>query len=115
MCGTARDGTVVGMKPLRKPPTGQQVGLGMALLLIDLLIIAWLLYGYGMTGWADSYDGVNAPQAPEVARHAAWLLGGGAVVTGGGLIALRWRVSGLMQLTVLGGAAMLFAGLAGRS
>ncbi|MGW7252889.1 DUF6234 family protein [Streptomyces sp. NPDC054834] len=102
------------MKPLRKPPTGQQVGLGMALLLLDLLIIAWLLYGYGMTGWADSYDGVNAPEAPKVARQAMWLLLGGAVVTGGGLLALRWRVSGLIQLTTLTGAAGLFACLATR-
>ncbi|MFF4400500.1 hypothetical protein [Streptomyces sp. NPDC001480] len=103
------------MKPPRKPPPGQQAGLGVALLLIDLLVIAWLLYGYGMTGWADSYDGVNAPGAPKVARQAMWLLLGGAVVTGGGLLALRWRISGTIQLMTLAGAAGLFAHLAIRS
>lgn len=92
------------------PSTGQQVGVALALLVIDLVVIAWLLYGYGMTGWADGYDSADAPEAPEVARQAMWLLAGGAVVTGGGLLALRWHVPGVVQLVVLGAAAGLFAG-----
>ncbi|MFF8731670.1 hypothetical protein ACF073_35045 [Streptomyces sp. NPDC015171] len=77
-------------------------------------MIAWLLYGYGMTGWADAYDSVNAPEAPGGARHAMWLLAVGAVLSGGGLVALRCRIAGSVQLAVLGCAALLFAGLAAR-
>lgn len=97
------------MKRANKPSTGQQVGVGAALLLVDLMVIAWLLYGYGMTGWADSYDEPNPPDAPQVARQAMWFLLGGAVVTGGGLLALGWRISGMVQLVLLGGVAGVFA------
>ncbi|WP_237408009.1 DUF6234 family protein [Streptomyces sp. M2CJ-2] len=97
------------MKRTSRPSVGQQVGVGAALLLIDLMVIAWLLYGYGVTGWADSYDAPDPPDAPRVARQAMWLLAGGAVVTGGGLLALGWRISGTVQLLLLGGGAGLFS------
>jgi hypothetical protein len=99
---------------VNKPSTGRQVGVSLALLLTDLLAIAWLLYGYGMTGWADSYDETNAPEAPQVAKQAMWFLVGGAVVTGGSLLALGWRISGTVQLLILGGGAAVFALFAAR-
>jgi hypothetical protein len=40
------------------------------------------------------------------------LLVGGAVATGGGVLALRWRTPGIMQLIVLGVGAGLLAYLA---
>ncbi|WP_371670582.1 hypothetical protein OG985_24965 [Streptomyces sp. NBC_00289] len=104
----------MGTKRANRPSAGQQVGVGAALLLIDLLVIAWLLYGYGMTGWADTYDEPNPPDAPRVARQAMWFLAAGAVVTGGGLLALGWRISGTVQLLLLGGGAGVFALLAAR-
>lgn len=96
----------------RQPSNGQQTGVCVALLVLDLMVIAWLGFGYGMTDWAGSYDGAHLSDAPRVARQGMWLLGCGAVVTGGGLLALRWRVPGIMQLLVLGAGAGLFAGLA---
>ncbi|WP_254648245.1 DUF6234 family protein [Streptomyces sp. GbtcB6] len=95
-----------------EPSTGQQVGVSLALLILDLMVIAWLVFRYGMTGWADSYDQGNLPRAPEMAWQGMWLLVGGAVVTGGGLLALRWRIPGIMQLIVLGVGAGLLAALA---
>jgi len=100
---------VVEVKRRSKPSTSQQVGVSVALLLVDLMVIAWLAYGYGMTGWADSFNEPNPPEAPEVARQAMWFLGGSAVVTGGGLLALGWRISGTVQLLLLGGGAGVFA------
>lgn len=97
------------MKRAHKPSTGQQVGVSLALLLVDLMVIVWLLYGYGITGWADSYDEPNPPDAPQVARQAMWFLAGGAAVTGGALLALGWRISGTVQLLLLGGSAGVFA------
>lgn len=47
-----------------EPSTGRQVGVSMALLVIDLMVIAWLLFRYGMAGWADGYDPGNPPDAP---------------------------------------------------
>ncbi|MFD8592941.1 hypothetical protein ACFV1B_25905 [Streptomyces sp. NPDC059637] len=93
------------------PSAGRQAGVAAVLLLIDLMVIAWLLYGYGITGWADNYDDANAPEA---ALRATWILAGGAAVTGGGLLASRWRVPGAVQLLVLGGGAAMFALLAAR-
>ncbi|CAL9303172.1 hypothetical protein SUDANB148_03608 [Streptomyces sp. SudanB148_2056] len=85
----------------------------MAFLVIDLLVIAYLLFiRYGMTGWADAYDGHNPPDAPKEALRGMWLLIGGAVVTGGGLLALGWRIPGVVQLVVLGVGAGLLACLA---
>ncbi|MFJ8147692.1 hypothetical protein ACIQ6R_21875 [Streptomyces sp. NPDC096048] len=82
----------------------------MALLLIDLMVIAWLvLIQYGMAGWADSYNGGAPPSAPKEALRGMWLLAGGAVITGGGLLALRWRLPGIVQLVVLGAGAVLLA------
>ncbi|MEV0576509.1 DUF6234 family protein [Streptomyces sp. NPDC050392] len=95
-----------------KPSTGQQVGLSVALLLIDLVAVAYLVFRYGMTGWADAYDSNNPPGAPSEAIRGAWLLLGGAAVTGGGLILLRWQISGIVQLLVLGTGAGLLAALA---
>ncbi|MFF1747382.1 hypothetical protein [Streptomyces mirabilis] len=95
-----------------EPSTGQQVGVSLALLTLDLMVIAWLVFRYGMTGWADSYDQDNLPGAPKMAWQGMWLLVGGAVVTGGGLLALRWRTPGIMQLIVLGVGAGLLAALA---
>ncbi|MFD3733103.1 hypothetical protein [Streptomyces sp. NPDC058632] len=86
----------------------------MALLVVDLMAVTWLVFGYGMTGWADSHDDGNAPDAPGEALRGMWLLAGGAVVTGGGLLALRWRIPGLVQLVVLGAGAALLAHLAAR-
>ncbi|MFJ1974271.1 hypothetical protein ACIO93_37240 [Streptomyces sp. NPDC087903] len=101
-------------KRANRPSTGQQIGVGLALLLIDLLVLAWLLYGYGMTGWADTYDEPNPPDAPQVARQAMCFLAAGAVVTGGGLLALGRRISGTVQLLLLGGGAGAFALFAAR-
>ncbi|MGW0865615.1 hypothetical protein [Streptomyces koelreuteriae] len=86
----------------------------MALLVIDFMVIAWSVYGYGIAGWADSYesDGVRPTSASRAASHAAWLLGGGAVLTGGGLLALGLRIPGVVQLVVLGGGAVYFSSLA---
>ncbi|MEE1930329.1 hypothetical protein V1J52_19440 [Streptomyces sp. TRM 70351] len=84
----------------------------MALLLLDLLVIAALVYGYAISGWADSYDGNGDSSAPEVAWQGMWILAGGAVVTGGGLLALRWRVAATAQVLVLGAGAALLAFLA---
>ncbi|WP_244291545.1 DUF6234 family protein [Streptomyces subrutilus] len=84
----------------------------MALLIPDLMAIAWLVFGYGMAGWADGYDQDSVPGAPKVAWQGMWILVGGAVITGGGFLALRWRVTGIMQALVLGIGAGLLAALA---
>jgi hypothetical protein len=97
-----------------RPSTGRQTGVAAALLVIDLIVIAYLWLRYGMTGWADSYDPVNPPRAPKEALRGMWFLVGGAVVTGGGLLTLRWRIPGTLQLVVLGVAAGLLASLAAR-
>ncbi|WP_234312563.1 hypothetical protein [Streptomyces sp. NRRL F-5065] len=111
------DGTAVGMRRANEPSTGRQIGVSVALLVIDLMVVAGMLYGYGIAGWADSYDSDSGSpsSASETASGAAWLLGGGAVVTGGGLLALGWRIPGLVQVVVLGCGAMLFSHLAGGS
>ncbi|MET7695354.1 DUF6234 family protein [Streptomyces sp. NPDC005483] len=100
------------MESGNEPSTGQQLGVGLALVILDLMVIAWLVFRYGMTGWADSYDRDNLPDAPKMAWQGMWLLVGGAVVTGGGLLAMRWRGPGIMQLIVLGAGAGLLAVLA---
>ncbi|MEU3931225.1 hypothetical protein AB0E85_04095 [Streptomyces sp. NPDC029044] len=84
------------------------------LLVIDFLVIALMVYGYGMAGWADGYesDGVMPTAASQAASEAAWLLGGGAVLTGGGLLAVGWRIPGVVQLVVLGVAAASFSSMA---
>ncbi|WP_405687830.1 DUF6234 family protein [Streptomyces sp. NBC_00057] len=97
-----------------QPSTGQQVGISVALLVIDLIVIAYLVFRYGMTGWADAYDQGNPPSAPKEALRGTWLLLGGAVVTGGGLFLLRWRIPGTVQLLVLGIGAGLLACYAAR-
>ncbi|MFF0594060.1 hypothetical protein [Streptomyces antibioticus] len=82
----------------------------MALLVIDLMVIAYLFFiRYGMAGWADAYNGGNPPDAPREALRGMWLLAGGAVVTGCGLLALGWRIPGVVQLIVLGVGAGLLA------
>ncbi len=104
----------MGVRPGGEPSTGEQVGVSVALLIIDLMVIAWLVFRYGMTGWADSYDHGNPSSAPKEALRGMWLLVGGAVVTGGGLLALRWRIPGVVQLVVLGVGAVLLAYFAAR-
>lgn len=104
----------MGVRPGGEPSTGEQVGVSVALLIIDLMVIAWLVFRYGMTGWADSYDHGNPSSAPKEALQGMWLLVGGAVVTGGGLLALRWRIPGVVQLVVLGVGAVLLAYFAAR-
>ncbi|MFH8497574.1 hypothetical protein [Streptomyces coeruleorubidus] len=98
------------MRRANEPSTGQQIGVSVALLVIDFMLIAWAVYGVAMAGWADSYesDGV----VPSMASQALWLLGGGAVLTGGGLLALGWRIPGIVQLVVLGFGAVLVSSLA---
>ncbi|MGY0068643.1 hypothetical protein ACWZEH_17910 [Streptomyces sp. QTS137] len=84
------------------------------LFVADLMAVTWLVFRYGMTGWADGYDHGDSPAAPGEALRGMWLLAGGAVVTGGGLLALRWRIPGIVQLVVLGTGAALLAHLAAR-
>ncbi|MCX2967855.1 MULTISPECIES: hypothetical protein [Streptomyces] len=99
-------------KRANKPSTGGKVAAGLGLVLLDLLAIAVFLWGYLITGWADNWSQDNAPEAPQAARQAMWFLAGGAVVTGGGLLALGRRAYGIVQLLTLGGAAAAFALLA---
>ncbi|MEQ8145827.1 hypothetical protein [Streptomyces sp. OP7] len=98
--------------PADEPSTGPQIGVGVALLLVDLMLIAGSVYCVGMAGWAVGYEsgGSAVSGAAQTAAQAMWLLGGGAVLTGGGLLALGWRVPGIVQLVVLGvGAALVSA------
>ncbi|MCV2459631.1 hypothetical protein OEB94_10180 [Streptomyces sp. ICN988] len=102
--------TVVVMSSGDEPSTGAQVGVSAALLVIDVMVIAWLFFiQYGMAGWADQYNGGAPPGAPKEALRGMWLLAGGAVITGGGLLALGWRLPGVVQLIVLGVGAVLLA------
>ncbi|MEU0332345.1 DUF6234 family protein [Streptomyces sp. NPDC006193] len=97
------------------PSAGRQIAVGVAFLLVDLVVVGYLLFlRHGMTSWADAYDAGNPPDAPGEALRGMWILLGGAVVTGGGLVLLRWRIAGVVQLVVLGGAAGLLGGLAAR-
>ncbi|WP_280892571.1 hypothetical protein [Streptomyces sp. LBL] len=57
-------------------------------------------------------NGGNPPNAPKEALLGMWLLLGGAVVTGGGLLALGWHIPGIVQLVVLGVGAGLLTSLA---
>ncbi|NEE06920.1 hypothetical protein G3M58_10745 [Streptomyces sp. SID7499] len=102
------------MRLRNEPSTGRQIGVSLALLVIDFMLIAWSVYSVGMAGWADSYesDGVVPTGASRAASEALWLLCGGAVLTGGGLFALGWRIPGTVQLLVLGGGALLVSSLA---
>ncbi|MDQ0788202.1 DUF6234 family protein [Streptomyces sp. B3I8] len=93
-----------------RPSAGAQVAISVVLLVIDLLVIAWVaVIQYGMAGWADSYNAGAPPSAPKEALRGMWTLAGGAVITGGGLLALRCRLPGIMQLVVLGAGATLLA------
>lgn len=102
------------MRLRNEPSTGRQIGVSLALLVVDFMLIAWSVYSVGMAGWADSYesDGVVPTGASRAASEALWLLCGGAVLTGGGLLALGWRIPGTVQLLVLGGGALLVSSLA---
>lgn len=97
-----------------EPSTGRQIGVSLALVVIDFLLIAWMAFGVGMAAWADSYesDSASATGAASTASQAVWVLVGGAVLTGGGLLALGWRIPGVVQLVVLFGGAVLVSSLA---
>ncbi|MEU5399746.1 DUF6234 family protein [Streptomyces sp. NPDC005963] len=95
------------MRPGGEPSTGEQLVVSVALLVVDLMVVAYLLFRYGMTGWADTYDSGNPPDAPREALRGMWLLAGGAVVTGGGLLVRGWRIPAVVQLVVLGAGAGL--------
>lgn len=99
--------------PVDKPSTGPQIGVGVALLLVDLVLIAVSVYCVGVAGWADGYEsgGSAASGASQTAAQAMWLLGAGAVLTGGGLLALGWRIPGIVQLVVLGAGAALVSAM----
>ncbi|MFF5844920.1 hypothetical protein ACIP4T_24110 [Streptomyces massasporeus] len=102
------------MRQPNEPSTGRQIGVSLALLVIDFMLIAWSVYGVGIAGWADSYesDGVVPTSASRAASQALWLLCGGAVLTGGGLLALGWRIPGIVQLVVLFSGAVLVSSMA---
>ncbi|MGW7506325.1 hypothetical protein ACWGJ0_01095 [Streptomyces massasporeus] len=102
------------MRQPNEPSTGRQIGVSVALLVIDFMLIAWSVYGVGIAGWADSYesDGVVPTSASRAASQALWLLCGAAVLTGGGLLALGWRIPGIVQLVVLFGGAVLVSSMA---
>ncbi|MFD5632950.1 hypothetical protein ACFWJM_02190 [Streptomyces sp. NPDC127077] len=93
-----------------EPYIGAQVMIGVLLLAVDLAYIAGLWFAYGFAGWTD--DGGIAPEAQMFAWRTTWYLAGGAVVTGGGLLVLRWRIPGAVQLIVLGIGALEFHSLA---
>ncbi|MET8829381.1 hypothetical protein ABZX40_26000 [Streptomyces sp. NPDC004610] len=107
------EGAVTASGRRRGPSGGAQAAACAALLPLDALLIAWLWLRWGITGWGDAYDPDNPAEAPRLARQAMWILLGGAGLTGGGLLALRWRAPGVLQLIVLGGAGALAAGFAG--
>ncbi|MEU9336349.1 hypothetical protein AB0D49_24720 [Streptomyces sp. NPDC048290] len=97
----------------RRGPSGAAQAVAcVALLCLDLLVVAWMWLAWGVTGWSDSYDPDNRADAPGVAQQAMWLLFGGAALSGGGLLALRWRAPGVLQLIVLGGAGAVAGSLA---
>ncbi|MFB6700859.1 hypothetical protein [Streptomyces rubiginosohelvolus] len=87
----------------------------MALLAIDPMVIAWLvIIQYEVSSWADNYNGGNPPSASKEALRGMWLLAAGALVTGGGLLALGWRTPGLVELVALGVGAGLLVYFAAR-
>ncbi|WP_159106669.1 hypothetical protein [Streptomyces rishiriensis] len=94
------------------PYVGAQVMIGILLLAIDLVYIVGLWYWCGLGGSTD--DGSIAPETQMLAQRIMWYLACGAVVTGGGLLALRWRIPGAVQLIVLGIGALEFHALATR-
>ncbi|MET7943360.1 hypothetical protein [Streptomyces sp. NPDC005302] len=86
--------------------------IGILLLAIDLVYMVGLWYWCGLAGSID--DGIVAPEVQMLAQRMMWYLTCGAVVTGGGLLALRWRIPGTVQLVVLGIGALEFHALATR-
>ncbi|MFD3475881.1 hypothetical protein [Streptomyces sp. NPDC058695] len=94
---------------MSEPSTLRQIAVAVVLLIVDLAVIAWFLWSYSWIGWKDGWNPQNAPEAPRVAWRAVWILGVAAVVTGGGLFALGWRISGVVQLSVLGIGVLIFA------
>lgn len=89
--------------------TGGQVAVTVGLLVADLVAIGFLSYRYAITGWADSFDPDGHPEAPHVVWQAMWFLTAAAALSGGGLLALGWRIPGVAQLLVLGFGAAAFA------
>lgn len=94
---------------MSEPSTLRQAAVAVLLLIGDLAVIAWLIWTYAWTGWRDGWNPQDVSTAPGVAWRAVWILAAGAVVTGVGLLALRWRIPGATQFFVLGVGAVLFA------
>ncbi|GAA1010295.1 hypothetical protein GCM10009564_27930 [Streptomyces thermogriseus] len=104
--GTAVDGKRVD-EP-KGPSAGRQIGVCVALLLVDFMLIVWSAYAVGVAAWAGSFDSSTAASSTSEAALVALLLpGGGAVLAGGALLALGRRVPGIMQLVLLGSGALL--------
>ncbi|MFC9534386.1 hypothetical protein ACFT38_28150 [Streptomyces sp. NPDC056975] len=99
---------------MSEPSDLRQIAVAVVLLIVDLAVIAWFLWSYSWTGWRDGWNPQDVPEAPRIAWRAAWILAGAVAVTGVGLVALRWRISGTVQLSVLGIGAALFVYLAVR-
>ncbi|WP_406100862.1 hypothetical protein OG698_01105 [Streptomyces sp. NBC_01003] len=99
---------------MSEPSALRQIAVAVVLLIVDMAVIAWFLWSYAWIGWRDGWNPQDVPEAPRVAWRAVWILVGAAVVTGVGLVALRWRISGAVQLSVLGIGALLFVYLAVR-
>ncbi|MFD3474002.1 hypothetical protein [Streptomyces sp. NPDC058695] len=99
---------------MSEPSALRQIAVAVVLLIVDLAVIAWFLWSYSWIGWRDGWNPQEVPAAPRIAWRAAWILAGGALVTGCGLLALRWHISGVLQLSVLGVGAVLFLYLAVR-
>ncbi len=111
-------GTGVGWGVVRvrhgEPSKGFQAAAGCVWLIVDVALVGYLLFRYGMTGWSDGCDDpVNAPAAPAEARRAAWIVLGTAIVSGGFLLLRRYWVTAVLQLLLTGAAAGMFALLAG--
>lgn len=99
---------------MSEPSALRQIAVAVVLLIADLAVIAWFLWSCSWTGWRDNWNPQDVPEAPRIAWRAVWILAGAAAVTGVGLVALRWRISGVVQLSVLGVGVVIFACLAVR-
>ncbi|MFI8793396.1 hypothetical protein [Streptomyces sp. NPDC055105] len=99
---------------MSEPSALRQIAVVVVLLIIDLAAIAWFLWSYAWIGWRDGWNPQDVPESSRGAWRAVWILAASAVVTGGGLLALRWRIPGAVQLSVLSAAVVVFGYLAAR-